>query len=158
MTRHLRIVAAGVLLAWPAVTSEAAGAAGRSYGGTCQVGVTHSIAKDVYPRTIYFDGGAKCDSLGKPAVVFQDAQSYLWTAYNHATVSRGDRFRGYTDWSHSRGAYPGADKGQKYLVVVDVELQTPDGSNWANFAGDDCTGQGTPVMRCHVVGKTFTVS
>lgn len=41
----------------------------QSYGGTCNVGLKHKIAKDVYPRTIYYSGGARCSDE-----VFQDAQ------------------------------------------------------------------------------------
>lgn len=132
--------------------------AGGTYGGVCDVGLKHRIATDVYPRTIYYSGGARCVSGGQPAVVFQDAQVVLLKMPNSNLVDRGNRVREYTDWSISKGAYPGAEKGERYRVVLDVELQTPDGSPWANFGGDDCKGAGTPVVRCHVVGKVFKVT
>jgi hypothetical protein len=132
-------------------------AAEASYGGTCNVGVKHRIARDVYPRTIYYSGGARCVSSGQPAVVFQDAQTYLYKLPNNNLVDRGDRVRGYTDWSISNGAYPGAETTERYRLVLDIELQTPDGSPWAEFGSDDCEGEGTPVVRCYV-SKTFRVS
>lgn len=132
--------------------------AGGTYGGVCDVGLKHRIATDVYPRTIYYSGGARCVSGGEPAVVFQDAQVVLLKMPNSNLVDRGNRVRQYTDWSISKGAYPGAEKGERYRVVLDVALQTSDGSAWANFGGDDCKGAGTPVVRCHVVGKVFKVT
>jgi len=143
---------------WRVVIGPDIPVAGSTYGGVCSVGVNHRIAKDVYPRTIYFSGGARCTSGDKPAVVFQDAQAVLWKLPNDNLVSRGNRVREYTDWSISEGAYPGAEKTERYRVVLDVELQTPDGSPWADFGEDDCTGEGTPVVRCHVVGNPFRVS
>src|SRR5581483_1473018 len=58
---------------WRVVIGPDIPVAGSTYGGVCSVGVNHRIAKDVYPRTIYFSGGARCTSGDKPAVVFQDA-------------------------------------------------------------------------------------
>ncbi len=90
-------------------------------------------------------------------VVFQDAQVFLYKLPNNNLIDRGNRVREYTDWSISQGAYPGAEKTERYRLVLDVELQTPDGSPWAEFGSDDCEGEGTPVVRCHV-SKTFKVT
>lgn len=124
----------------------------QSYGGTCNVGLKHKIAKDVYPRTIYYSGGARCSD-----VVFQDAQVFLYKLPNNNLVDGGNRVREYTDWSISKGAFPGALKTERYRVAVSVELQTPDGSPWAEFGSDDCQGEGTPVVRCYA-SKTFKVT
>jgi hypothetical protein len=156
-TTSLGASSAALAVAVTAVLMPGPAAAQASYGGTCNVGVKHRIAKDVYPRTIYYSGGARCVSGGQPAVVFQDAQTYLYKLPNNNLVDRGDRVRGYTDWSISKGAYPGAEKTERYRLVLDVELKTPDGSPWAEFGSDDCEGEGTPVVRCHV-SKTFKVS
>jgi hypothetical protein len=156
LTTSLRRRGTVLVVAATLLLPGGAGAQG-SYGGTCSVGVKHRIARDVYPRTIYYSGGARCVSNGQPAVVFQDAQTFLYQLPDNNLVDRGTRVREYTDWSISNGAYPGAETGQRYRLVLNVELQTPDGSPWAEVGSDDCEGDGTPVVRCYV-SKTFRVT
>lgn len=99
---------------------------------------------------LYYSGGARCSDE-----VFQDAQVFLYKLPDSNLVDRGNRVREYTDWSISTGAYPGAEKTERYRIAVTVELQTPDG--WAEVGSDDCEGKGTPVVRCYT-SKTFKVT
>lgn len=126
----------------------AAAQQGDSFGGVCVLGQKNRVVGNSYPKNVYFAGGARCTSGGRPVDVFQEGRVTLYRGVREAYLAEGNEIFGLQDWSVSKGNF-GGGKGLRFTNNIRLRLTTPDGKPWAIVPGE-CDRETPSTVQCDV--------
>jgi hypothetical protein len=142
-TRRLGAVVLMFLAA--GVPVPAAAAAGRVFGGNCNLGLSTRTPGGT--ARVNFNGGAACSTD-----VLQHGHTELYDFSTGADLGRGADITCYCKQSFSPGSYDGAH-GQQVVLLLTIDLTTPTKEPWGSYPAACYRHDDPSVVTCNVTKR-----